>query len=69
LSTVSVSVQSGWLRLSASKEHEVEGGSEGFEGAETASRAPYDEQAKTIDGPALSLKDADRLCAFARFCG
>jgi CDGSH-type Zn-finger protein len=40
----------------------------GFDGTETASRAPYGEQAKTIPGPALSLTDADALCASARFC-
>ena len=40
----------------------------GFDGTETASREPYDDQAQTIDGPTLSLKDAESLCAFARFC-
>jgi CDGSH-type Zn-finger protein len=40
----------------------------GFDGTETASRKPYREQAKTIEGPVLSLSDADSLCAFARFC-
>ncbi|MGB7212390.1 MAG: CDGSH iron-sulfur domain-containing protein [Gemmatimonadales bacterium] len=40
----------------------------GFDGTETAGREPYDEQAELIDGPTLSLKDAERLCAFARFC-
>ncbi len=40
----------------------------GFDGTETASHAPFDEQAKTIDGPTMDLKDADVLCAVARFC-
>jgi CDGSH-type Zn-finger protein len=40
----------------------------GFDGTETASRAPYAEQAETISGPAISLTDASALCAFARFC-
>jgi CDGSH-type Zn-finger protein len=39
-----------------------------FNGAETASRQPYLEQAETIDGPTLRLTDAESLCAFARFC-
>jgi len=33
-----------------------------------ASRKPYREQAKLIEGPVLSLSDAESLCAFARFC-
>jgi CDGSH-type Zn-finger protein len=40
----------------------------GFDGTETASRAPYLDQAKTIDGPGLALTDAESLCAFGRFC-
>ena len=40
----------------------------GFDGTETASRAPYDDQATIQKGPVLSLKDAEPLCAFARFC-
>jgi CDGSH-type Zn-finger protein len=40
----------------------------GFDGRETASRKPYREQAKMIEGPVLSLMDAEALCAFARFC-
>jgi CDGSH-type Zn-finger protein len=39
-----------------------------FDGTETASREPYLQQAETIDGPAVSLTDAESLCAFARFC-
>ncbi len=39
-----------------------------FDGTETASREPYLTQAETIDGPAVSLTDAESLCAFARFC-
>jgi CDGSH-type Zn-finger protein len=40
----------------------------GFDGAETASRQPYLEQAQELDGPAETLTDAESLCAFARFC-
>jgi CDGSH-type Zn-finger protein len=40
----------------------------GFDGTETASPAPYLEQAQEIDGPAVVLTDAEGLCAFARFC-
>lgn len=39
-----------------------------FDGSETASRAPYRQQARTFTGPAMNLTDADSLCAFARFC-
>jgi CDGSH-type Zn-finger protein len=39
-----------------------------FDGTETASRAPYLEQATVIEGPVMSLTDAEGLCAFARFC-
>ena len=40
----------------------------GFDGSETASRQPYLERAKELDGPAMLLTDAEELCAFARFC-
>jgi CDGSH-type Zn-finger protein len=40
----------------------------GFDGTETASRAPYSEQAKVIRGPAMSLSDVQDLCASGRFC-
>ena len=41
----------------------------GFDGTETASRAPYAEQATVQDGPSnLALMDAESLCAFGRFC-
>lgn len=40
----------------------------GFDGAETASREPYDLQAEHTEGPTLILDDATALCAFARFC-
>ena len=40
----------------------------GFDGAETASRDAYLDQAKTLDGPTLQLTDAESLCAFGRFC-
>ncbi len=39
-----------------------------FDGAETAYREPYRDQAKLIEGPTMSLTDAEGLCAFARFC-
>jgi len=39
-----------------------------FDGTETASRKPYREQASVIQGPTMSLTDAESLCAFARFC-
>jgi CDGSH-type Zn-finger protein len=39
-----------------------------FDGKETATRKPYVRQAEVFDGPALSLSDAEDLCAFARFC-
>jgi CDGSH-type Zn-finger protein len=41
---------------------------EGFDGTETASRAPYLEQAAVLEGPAVTMLDAEALCAFARFC-
>jgi CDGSH-type Zn-finger protein len=40
----------------------------GFDGTETASREPYLRQAKVLEGPTLSLSDAESLCAFGRFC-
>jgi CDGSH-type Zn-finger protein len=39
-----------------------------FKGTETASHEPYGEQAEVLEGPTLSLADAESLCAFARFC-
>jgi CDGSH-type Zn-finger protein len=39
-----------------------------FDGTETASREPYRNQAKLMEGPSMSLTDAEALCAFARFC-
>ncbi|MBS0378566.1 MAG: CDGSH iron-sulfur domain-containing protein [Proteobacteria bacterium] len=39
-----------------------------FDGTETASHAPYREQAQVMEGPAMALTDAQALCAFARFC-
>ncbi len=39
-----------------------------FDGAETASRAPYLDQAEKISGPTLDLTDAPGLCAGAGFC-
>jgi len=40
----------------------------GFDGTETADRAPYVKQAETIEGPTMTLTDAESLCAFGRFC-
>jgi len=40
----------------------------GFDGTETASRDAYKDQATLIPGPVMSLTDAEKLCAFARFC-
>jgi CDGSH-type Zn-finger protein len=39
-----------------------------FDGTETASREPFDDGAKVIEGRTLALKDNESLCAFARFC-
>ena len=39
-----------------------------FDGTETASHAPYAKQAETTEGPTMLLEDAEKLCAFARFC-
>jgi CDGSH-type Zn-finger protein len=39
-----------------------------FDGTETSTSDPYEKIAKTIDGPELTLKDAEILCASARFC-
>ena len=40
----------------------------GFDGSETASRKPYAELARTLKGSAMTLTDAESLCAAARFC-
>jgi CDGSH-type Zn-finger protein len=40
----------------------------GFDGTETASREPYQDQANLTRGPVMSLTDAESLCAFSRFC-
>ena len=39
-----------------------------FDGTETSTNDPYEKMAKEIDGPKLRLKDAEILCASARFC-
>ena len=39
-----------------------------FDGTETANRAPYSEQVTVLEGPAMALTDAEKLCAFGRFC-
>jgi CDGSH-type Zn-finger protein len=40
----------------------------GFDGTETASRDPYLQQAFEVQGPIVTLTDAEALCSFARFC-
>lgn len=40
----------------------------GFDGAETASRESYVDQAQVLDGPTMQLTDVENLCAFGRFC-
>jgi CDGSH-type Zn-finger protein len=40
----------------------------GFDGSETASKTNFLSQAEIIDGPELTLFDAQKLCAGARFC-
>ncbi len=39
-----------------------------FDGQETASRVPFANRAKRIEGPELILQDAEDLCSAARFC-
>jgi CDGSH-type Zn-finger protein len=39
-----------------------------FDGTETSDNEPFDKMAKVIDSPELKLKDAEILCASARFC-
>jgi CDGSH-type Zn-finger protein len=39
-----------------------------FNGTETSDNEAFDKMAKEIDGPTLKLKDAQILCASARFC-
>jgi CDGSH-type Zn-finger protein len=39
-----------------------------FAGTETASHAPYRDQAVVLEGSGLKLADAEHLCASARFC-
>jgi CDGSH-type Zn-finger protein len=39
-----------------------------FDGTETSDNEPFEQMAKTICGPNLLLKDAEILCASARFC-
>jgi CDGSH-type Zn-finger protein len=40
----------------------------GFDGTETANRAPYSEQARVFRGPTLNMTDEPVLCASGRFC-
>ena len=39
-----------------------------FDGAENSDNTPFEQMSKQIDGPELTLKDAEILCASARFC-
>jgi len=39
-----------------------------FDGTEASDNEPFEQMAKEIDGPELKLKDAEILCASARFC-
>jgi CDGSH-type Zn-finger protein len=39
-----------------------------FDGTEVSDNEAFEKMAKIIDGPALQLKDAEILCASARFC-
>ena len=39
-----------------------------FDGTETASKEPYLKRAETIEGPAITLTDAEDLCSVGRFC-
>jgi CDGSH-type Zn-finger protein len=39
-----------------------------FDGTEVSDNEPFEKMAKEIDGPTLKLKDAEILCASARFC-
>ncbi len=39
-----------------------------FNGTETADDKPYLDRAKKINGPSLSLTDAEHMCVHARFC-
>jgi CDGSH-type Zn-finger protein len=39
-----------------------------FEGTEAGDHVPFDETAKLIHGPALTLADNEHLCVHARFC-
>lgn len=40
----------------------------GFDGRVEATRADYFQQAQLQEGPVAALSDAEKLCAFARFC-
>lgn len=39
-----------------------------FDGTEASDNEPFEKMAKEIDAPELTLKDAEILCASARFC-
>jgi CDGSH-type Zn-finger protein len=39
-----------------------------FDGTEVSDNEPFEQMAKEIDGPELKLKDAEIICASARFC-
>jgi CDGSH-type Zn-finger protein len=42
--------------------------SAGFDGSETADRAPFDDRATVLTGPGIDVADVEDLCAKARFC-
>jgi CDGSH-type Zn-finger protein len=48
--------------------HSAHGQQAEFDGTETAGNTPFAEQANEIDGPDLTLLDAEKYCARARFC-
>ncbi|MCL2359376.1 MAG: CDGSH iron-sulfur domain-containing protein [Nitrososphaerota archaeon] len=39
-----------------------------FKGTETSKNTPFETMANSIEGPKITLKDAEILCASARFC-